>query len=189
MFFFSPKPVFRIPIHWFRIRIQHFRLDTDPDTKHCPKLWIMPKKHRFWLKEKNVQIIFWRNTVLSSCCFLFSQTDLQKVPFSSTFYSAKNLFAILFDQLLAVDQLSAVRQSGEAFSELEESTPTFPPTFKVDSKGIFLRCIQCCGSMTFWCGSGSGSADPCLWLMDPDPYPDPAIFIIDLEDANKKIIF
>ncbi len=28
---------------------------------------------------------------------------------------------------------------------------------------------QCCGSMTFWCGSGSGSgsADPRLWLMDP----------------------
>jgi hypothetical protein len=38
--------------------------------------------------------------------------------------------------------------------------------------------------MTFWCGSGSGSADPCLWLMDPDP----AIFIIDLQDASKKII-
>ncbi len=28
--------------------------------------------------------------------------------------------------------------------------------------------------MTFWCGSGSGSADPCLWLMDPYP----AIFVI-----------
>ncbi len=28
---------------------------------------------------------------------------------------------------------------------------------------------QCCGSMTFWGGSGSG--DPCLWLMDPDPDP------------------
>jgi hypothetical protein len=27
---------------------------------------------------------------------------------------------------------------------------------------------QCCGSMTFWGGSGSGSADPCLWLMDPE---------------------
>ncbi len=37
--------------------------------------------------------------------------------------------------------------------------------------------------MTFWCGSGS--ADPCLWLMDPDP----AIFVIDLQDANKKQIF
>ncbi len=24
---------------------------------------------------------------------------------------------------------------------------------------------QCCISMTFWCGSGSGSTDPCLWLM------------------------
>jgi hypothetical protein len=39
---------------------------------------------------------------------------------------------------------------------------------------------QYCGSMTFWCGSGS--ADPCLCLMDPDP----SIFIIDLQDTNKK---
>ncbi len=28
--------------------------------------------------------------------------------------------------------------------------------------------------------------DPCLWVMEPDP--DPAIFIIDLQDANKKLI-
>ncbi len=50
---------------------------------------------------------------------------------------------------------------------------------------------QCCGSMTFWCGSGSGSADPCLWLIDQDPDSDadPSIFIIDLQDANQKIIF
>ncbi len=45
-------------------------------------------------------------------------------------------------------------------------------------------CLTCCGSMTFSCGSGSGSADPCMWLLDPDP----AIFIIDLQDANKKLI-
>ncbi len=45
---------------------------------------------------------------------------------------------------------------------------------------------QCCGSMTFWGGSGSrsGSADPCLWLMDPDP--DPAIFVIDLPKMPTK---
>jgi hypothetical protein len=42
--------------------------------------------------------------------------------------------------------------------------------------------------MTFWCGSGSGSADPRLRLMDPDAYPDPSSFIIDLQDANKKTI-
>jgi hypothetical protein len=29
-----------------------------------------------------------------------------------------------------------------------------------------------------------GSADPCLWLMDPDP----SIFIIDFQDVNKKLI-
>ncbi len=48
---------------------------------------------------------------------------------------------------------------------------------------------QCSGSMTCWCGSGSGSADPCYWLMDPDAGPDPAIFVNDLQDANKKLIF
>jgi hypothetical protein len=46
---------------------------------------------------------------------------------------------------------------------------------------------QCSGSMTFWCGSGS--ADPCLGLMDPDADPDPAIFVIDLQEANKKTNF
>ncbi len=34
--------------------------------------------------------------------------------------------------------------------------------------------------MTFWGGYGSGSADPCLWLMDPDSDMDPAIFVIVL---------
>ncbi len=52
---------------------------------------------------------------------------------------------------------------------------------------------QCCGSMAFWCGSGSGSgsADPSLWLMDPDPDtdPDPAIFFLDLQDVNRKLIW
>jgi hypothetical protein len=37
-----------------------------------------------------------------------------------------------------------------------------------------------------WCGSGSGSADLCLWLMDPDP--DPVIFVINLQDSNRKLI-
>ncbi len=69
--------------------------------------------------------------------------------------------------------------------------------------------FQCCGSVIFWYGSGSadpylwpvfrihniwfgsGSADPCFCLIDPDsdPDPDPTIFVIDLQDANKKRIF
>ncbi len=40
-------------------------------------------------------------------------------------------------------------------------------------------------AVTFWYGSGSITADPCLWLMDPDP----AVFVIDLQDANKKLDF
>ncbi len=42
-----------------------------------------------------------------------------------------------------------------------------------------------CWSLSYW--YGSGSADPCLWLMNPDPVP--AIFVIDLQDGNKKLIF
>ncbi len=42
-------------------------------------------------------------------------------------------------------------------------------------------------SVIYWYGSGSRSADPCLWPMDPDP--DHAIFVLDLQDANKKLFF
>jgi hypothetical protein len=40
--------------------------------------------------------------------------------------------------------------------------------------------------MTFW--GGSGSADSCLVLMDPNPYsdPDPAIFVLDLPKMATK---
>jgi hypothetical protein len=51
------------------------------------------------------------------------------------------------------------------------------------SRNFYHSCRQCCGSMTFWCGSGS--ADPCLLLMDPDP----AIFVINVPDTNKKLFF
>ncbi len=49
--------------------------------------------------------------------------------------------------------------------------------------------VQCCGSMKFWYGSGSGSAGPygTSTLMDPDADPDPAIFVSDLQDVGEKI--
>ncbi len=39
--------------------------------------------------------------------------------------------------------------------------------------------------------SGSRSADPCLWLMDfdQDLAQGPVIFVIDLQEANKKQFF
>jgi hypothetical protein len=39
---------------------------------------------------------------------------------------------------------------------------------------------QCCGSVTFW--YGSGSADPYLCLTDPDP--DPTIFVRGLQGGS-----
>ncbi len=48
---------------------------------------------------------------------------------------------------------------------------------------VLIHFLQCCGSTWY----GSGSADPYLWLMDP--HPDPAIFVSNLQDVNKKLIF
>ncbi len=53
-------------------------------------------------------------------------------------------------------------------------SPSSSPPPPSASGITFFPCLssfQCCGSMTFWCGSGS--ADPCLRLMDPDPDSDP----------------
>jgi hypothetical protein len=56
----------------------------------------------------------------------------------------------------------------------------FPPRVTSSERYYFY---QCCGSVTYW--PGSGSVDLCLWLMDPDP----TTIVIDLQDANKKTIF
>jgi len=47
-------------------------------------------------------------------------------------------------------------------------------------------CLKESRSMTFWCGSGYRSEYPCLWLMDSDPDPNPAIFVIDFKWPKKK---
>ncbi len=59
---------------------------------------------------------------------------------------------------------------------------TFIQKMKISLNSISTTFNQCPGSMSFWSGSGSGSADPCLWLMNSDP--DPAFFVIDLQDAK-----
>ncbi len=51
----------------------------------------------------------------------------------------------------------------------------FLPGF--EAVGVLHTDGQCFGSMPFW------------WIMDMDADPDPALFIIDLQDANKKIMF
>ncbi len=44
---------------------------------------------------------------------------------------------------------------------------------------------QCSGSMTFWGGSGGSM----LLTNGSGSDPDPAIFVTDLQDASKKLIF
>ncbi len=54
----------------------------------------------------------------------------------------------------------------------------------------FIAFAQCWGSVTFWCGSGSRSPHPYLWLMyldpvsDPDPILDTTPFFSDRMQKN-----
>jgi hypothetical protein len=65
------------------------------------------------------------------------------------------------------------------------TTSTIPQKFREKCcSGQHTGPGQCCGSMTFKGGSGSGSAGPCLSIMDPDP----AIFVITLPKMPTKNI-
>jgi hypothetical protein len=71
-------------------------------------------------------------------------------------------------------------------SPQKKKSPPPPGQVKNELSEIFImnwQCsIQCCGYKKFWYGSGCGSADPYLWLMDPDQDQDrdPVIFVSDL---------
>jgi hypothetical protein len=67
-------------------------------------------------------------------------------------------------------------------------TPTTGSTYPVRTELVwkFFMNWQCSEYVTVW--YGSGFSDPNLWLTDPDADPDPALFVSDLQDANKKKI-
>jgi hypothetical protein len=47
----------------------------------------------------------------------------------------------------------------------------FANMFRYFDRDSIMRFFTSVGDLTFWCRSGSGSPDPYLWLMDPDPIP------------------
>ncbi len=73
------------------------------------------------------------------------------------------------------------------------SAPPQPPSNLLVSdllspKAVHLHCLlQCCGSATFW--YGSGSADPYLWLTHPDLALDSATFVSNFSRRQQKLFF
>jgi hypothetical protein len=51
-------------------------------------------------------------------------------------------------------------------------------------RGRDIAMQQCSASMTFWCGIRIRGSMP----LTDGPDPEPAIFVFDLQDANKKLI-
>ncbi len=60
--------------------------------------------------------------------------------------------------------------------------------------GSFQQEVQIIKGKKFWYGSGSADPsllqmDPSLLLMDQDPAPNPANFVIDFQDAGDVLFF
>ncbi len=97
---------------------------------------------------------------------------LRILLFSSvTFRMQKNVFMLIpFWRYIHLHHFSKIKSQQKSQNSRNEGFLTILPVLRIHDILV---------------GSGSGSADPCLWLMDPDP----AVFVIDLQDANKKLIF
>ncbi len=89
--------------------------------------------------------------------------------------SSKNL-SILTPKKAKKWFLSAIKYDPDPDADFLPSRIPDPWVKKAPNPGSGSATL--CGSMTFWCGSGS--ADPCLRLMDPDP----DIFVINLSEGT-----
>ncbi len=82
-------------------------------------------------------------------------------------------------------QIREIRKTENLLKNCSVVDPDDPYVFGPPGSGFIIICTSDADPWHF--GGGSGSADPCLWLMDSDP--DLVIFVIDLQDANTKIIY
>ncbi len=150
------------------LRIQQTKINADPDSKHGTKVNLSCIPLRFSLAA--LRLTFKGLELWKGDAPLFGLVQ------NTTEQMQRFLVIILWRQKSKIP----IRKDKIKFRK-------FPLSLGTISKygtAYTVSTYQCCGSMTFWCGSGSGSADQCLWLMDPDP--DPAIFVIHLQDANKN---
>jgi hypothetical protein len=114
----------------------------------------------------NIMVIFgWRNTAERIPAKLINRTTVGRVTCLKTFSN------VVFQSLA----------KGEEIAQKYDHRSCLKPlwalcTYRYNLPVLRIHDILVCGS---------GSADPCLWPMGPDA--DPSIFIIDLQDANKKL--
>ncbi len=177
----------------FRIQIRMFLGLPDPDpivrgTEPDPDPPII--EHKYW---ENLDFY----CVVTSLDFLSLKNDINSVadpdPGSGAFFTpgsgmGKILIRIRGEYLRSFSRSSEtvfwVKNTeffdadpdpgpGIVLTLVRDSIPDTQHWMQIYFQKVKTYTKQSCGSMTFWGGSGSVSADPCLWLMDPDWDPDP----------------
>ncbi len=128
-------------ISWIRIRINLQLTSQNVPMEYEPILALFSRFEAFYMEA----------------CSNFPRTLLQK-----SISAGPSLQTEWRDHVCLVQALPCL------FSIYRLLTVRFPIWYW-SALDISYPFQQCCGSMTFWGGFGSGSADPCLWLMDPDP--------------------
>ncbi len=157
--------------------------DLDPCVEKTKftfssKLIRLPKMMRFSSRILNIISVLFSMYIWTSPIILGGQTAVQLAHSAGECLWECGQVRARHSRIFPSDSFS----SGQWFS--------FLSGFLDHSGTLVLSTIyQCCESMKFFYGSGcgSGSADPYISLMDTDP--DPAIFVSDFQEVNKKKFF
>ncbi len=130
------------------------------------------------LQSFQKKLPFSAKSSFTSCTYKCSRIFFDYILVCWSYENVKNFLALL-NLTKSVIVVHPTVQLVTKWIERNIRIKKFVRQISQDSLGIIKKFMKCS-----W--YGSGSADPCLWLMDPDP--DPAMFVIDIQDGNKKLI-
>jgi hypothetical protein len=137
--------------------------DSDPDSNPDPDSKLTAGRIRIRPRIRN---------------FCFGSATLPEVPVLTMYWKSHLDVKVVGSKMFpsTTDRLAWLRLILEGFLNQQKiccRTALMPAlrNQETHAKSSLLDYYQCYGSTVFWCGSGygSGSADPCLCLMDPNP--------------------
>ncbi len=146
-----------------------------------------------------------------SATLMVTKAPVPYIMYTTPSWSACQLRQLSFIAEFTTDirKHHRVGKCGSRHPEPTPAAPTYPtPTSPTDPEAVYdmngrsqmqwgknlilskeINANQCWGSVTFWCGSGS--PDPYLWLMDPDPdsTSNPTPFFVEFQDGKFFCIY
>ncbi len=164
----------------------HFVYSTEAHLPECRPVSLYVYIWLLWFCQRNYALYKYIQKHVSECRPLSLHLKvINIVEKGACLYVIRVTLARISSSLLSTFDCYYEGRGGGVFEE---------PNHMIASKTGPLSIIQyslvrnlpsyICSARTSVADPWHFGVDPCLWLLDPDP----AIFVIDLQDANKKLI-